>query len=109
MRASDGAVNVARLSGVPVIPVAFGTTRGRCLSTWDRFLLAWPFGRGIIVWGDPIRVDSKAGSEALKSARHQIEDGLNAVTAEADRLSDRPPVKPALEREPRPGDEGGAS
>ena len=109
MRASDGAVNVARLSGVPVIPVAFGTTRGRCLSTWDRFLLAWPFGRGIIVWGAPIRVDSKAGSEALKSAQHQVEDGLNAVTAEADRLSGRPPVKPALEREPRPGDEGGAS
>lgn len=109
MRASDGVVNVARLSGVPVIPAAFGTTRGRCLSTWDRFLLAWPFGRGIIVWGDPIRVDRKAGSEALELARRQVEDGLNAVTAEADRLSSRPPVEPAPEREHRPGDEGGAS
>ena len=109
MRASDGVVNVARLSGVPVIPTAFGTTRGRCLSTWDRFLLAWPFGRGVIVWGDPIRVDRKAGSEALESVRRQVEDGLNAVTAEADRLSGRPSVKPAPERESRPGDEGGAS
>lgn len=109
MRASDGVVSVARLSGVPVIPAAFGTTRGRCLSSWDRFLLAWPFGRGVIVWGDPIYVDRKAGSEDLESARRQVEDGLNAVTAEADRLSDRPPVEPAPEPEPRPGDEGGAS
>lgn len=109
MRASDGVVNVARLSGVPFIPAAFGTTRGRRLSTWDRFLLAWPFGRGVIVWGDPIYVDRKAGSEALESARRQVEDGLNAVTAEADRLSGRPLVEPAPEREPRPGDEGGAS
>ncbi len=109
MRASDGVVNVARLSGVPVIPAAFGTSRGRCLSTWDRFLLAWPFGRGVIVWGDPIYVDRKAGSEALESARRQVEDGLNAVTDEADRLSGRPPVEPAPEREPRPGNEGGAS
>ncbi len=109
MRASDGVVNVARLSGVPVIPAAFGTTRCRRFSTWDRFLLAWPFGHGVIVWGDPIYVDRKAGSEAMESARRQVEDGLNAVTAEADRLSGRPLVEPAPEREPRPGDEGGAS
>jgi len=109
MRVSDGVVTVARLSGVPIIPAAFGTTRGRCLSTWDRFLLAWPFGRGVIVWGEPIHVDREAEGDALEPARRQIEDGLNAVTAEADRLSGRPPVEPAPEPETRPDDKGGVS
>jgi len=95
MRASEGVVSVARLSGVPVIPAAFGCNRGRVISSWDRFLIAWPFTRGVIVWGEPVMVDRAADASAQETARRQIEDGLNAVTAEADRLSGRPPVKPA--------------
>jgi lysophospholipid acyltransferase (LPLAT)-like uncharacterized protein len=109
MRATEGIVNVARLSGVPVIPSSFGTTRGRNLSTWDRFLVAWPFGRGVIVWGDPITVDRDANPEAQEKARLQIEDGLNAVTAEADRQTARPLVEPAPQMEPATGDGGGQS
>ncbi|MDA0305084.1 MAG: lysophospholipid acyltransferase family protein [Proteobacteria bacterium] len=97
MRASEGVVSVARLSGVPVIPAAFGCNRGRVISSWDRFLIAWPFTRGVIVWGEPVMVDRAADASAQETARQQIEDGLNAVTAEADRLSARSPVKPAEE------------
>jgi hypothetical protein len=32
-----------------------------------------------------------------ETARRQVEDGLNAVTAEADRLTGRTPVDPAPE------------
>ncbi len=97
MRASEGVVSIARLSGVPVIPAAFGCNRGRVISSWDRFLIAWPFTRGVIVWGEPVMVDRAADAPAQEAARQQIEDGLNAVTAEADRLSGRSPVKPAEE------------
>jgi len=107
MRASDGIISVARLSGVPIIPAAFGCSSGRCLSTWDRFLVAWPFGRGVIVWGDPIHVDRNAGPEDEADARARIEEGLNAVTAEADRLTGRAPVAPAAV--PVSGGEGEAA
>lgn len=95
MRASDGVVSVARLGGVPVIPATFGIRGGRVLSTWDRFLLAWPFSRGVIVWGDPIEVPRDADEAAQETARQRIEEGLNAITAEADRLTGRPAVDPA--------------
>lgn len=106
MRASDGIVSVARLAGVPVIPAAYGTTRGRFLDTWDRFLVAWPFGRGVVVWGQPIAVDRDAGDDEAESARRAIEDGLNAVTAEADRLTGRVPVAPAPAIDAEPAGEG---
>ncbi|MFQ5763550.1 MAG: lysophospholipid acyltransferase family protein [Rhodospirillales bacterium] len=109
MRASEGIVNVARLAGVPILPAAFGTTRGRFLSTWDRFLLPWPFGRGVIVWGEPITLDRDDDAESGESARRRIEDALNAVAREADRLSGRPPVEPAPTVEPVLGGEGGVS
>jgi len=106
MRASDGIVGVARLAGVPIVPAAYGTTLGRFLDTWDRFLVAWPFGRCIVVWGEPIVVDRDAGPGAAEAARQRIEDGLNAVTAEADRLCGRTPVEPAPAIAAEPTGEG---
>ncbi len=95
MRAGDGAVTVARLSGAPIIPATYGISRRRVLGTWDRFIFALPFGRGGLLWGDPIHVDRGADADALEAARRQVEDGLNAITAEADRLCGCTPVEPA--------------
>ncbi len=94
MRASSGIISVARLSGAPIIPAAFSSTNGRHLSSWDRFLVAWPFGRRVFVWGDPIYVERAASPEDEEAARRQVEDALNAITAEADRLTGRKPVEP---------------
>ena len=102
MRASDGIVHVARMAGVPILPATFGISRGRVLGTWDRFLVAWPFARGVIVWGDPIEVARDANDADVEAARQAVEDGLNAITAEADRLSDRAPIPPAEELWERP-------
>ena len=95
MRAGDGVITVARLSGAPIVPVAYGISRRRVLGTWDRFVVAWPFGRGVLVWGDPIHVPRDADADARETARRQVEDRLNAVTAEADRLCGCTPVEPA--------------
>ena len=95
MRASDGIVSLARLAGVPIIPATFGAARGRVLGSWDRFLVAWPFGRGVIVWGDPIEVPRDADATVLEAARQSVEDALNDISAEADRLTGREPVEPA--------------
>ncbi|MBM3566096.1 MAG: DUF374 domain-containing protein [Alphaproteobacteria bacterium] len=95
MRASDGAVHVARMSGVPLLPTAFGARRRKVLGSWDRFIVAWPFGGGVFVWGEPIEVPRDADDAAIESARQRLEDSLNAVTAEADRLCGQPTVAPA--------------
>ena len=95
MRASEGIVRVARLSGVPIIPAGISSTNGRHLSTWDKFLVAWPFGRRVLVWGNPIYVEKKTSPKIEEIARQQIEDALNNVTAEADRLAERIFVEPA--------------
>ena len=91
MRSSEGAVVVARLSGVPLIPVSFSTSRGKNLRSWDRFLVAKPFGRGVFVWGEPIYV----GRDNVDQARRDLEDSLNRLTAEADQHVGRSPVEPA--------------
>ncbi|MTJ79874.1 MAG: lysophospholipid acyltransferase family protein [Telmatospirillum sp.] len=97
MRASEGIVQVARLSGCPIIPCSFATEKGRTLGSWDRFLVAFPLSRGVFVWGEPIEVPHGASAPDLEAARQKVEDSLNAITRRADMLCGRDPVTPADE------------
>lgn len=92
MRASEGVATIARLSGAHVLPAAFAAAPRRLLATWDRFLLPFPFGRGVFVWGEPLAIGKDEDEE---EARRRIEAELNRVTAEADRLAGAPEVEPA--------------
>lgn len=94
MRAGDGVVSAARLSGAAVIPFAFGATRRRLLKSWDRFLLPLPFGRGVIVWGAPIHIARDAADTEAAAARERIEAAISDVTMRADRRTGHAPVPP---------------
>ena len=94
MRASDGIVNVARLAGKPIIPASFSITRRKVLSTWDRLVIPLPFGRGVFIWGEPIFVPSELDEAGVEEVRRKVEDSLNGVTVEADRLTGFAPMKP---------------
>ena len=95
MRVSLGVVDVARLSGAAMMPVAYATSRRRVLSSWDRFVVALPFSRGVFVWGAAVEVPRDADAEACERLRRTLEERLNAVTAEADRLVGQTAIEPA--------------
>jgi lysophospholipid acyltransferase (LPLAT)-like uncharacterized protein len=95
MRAGGGAMTLARLTGAPLLPVTFSCRPRRLLGTWDRLALALPFGQGVFVWGAPISVSRDADDAEIERARLHLEEGLNAVTFEADRLMGQVPVEPA--------------
>jgi lysophospholipid acyltransferase (LPLAT)-like uncharacterized protein len=94
MCASVGIAAVARLSGVPIVPLAYATRRRRILGSWDRFHLPAPFSRGIFIWGEPILVPADLDEAGLEASRAAIEQGLNKITAEADRRMGRDAVSP---------------
>jgi hypothetical protein len=95
MRASEGIIQVARMAGIPIIPCTYSARRGRLLGSWDRFMIAWPFSSGIFMWGQPIAVPARMSAEEQETLRQAVEDGLNALSAEADTRMGRPPVAPA--------------
>ncbi len=95
MRAQEGIITIARLAKVPIIPIGYASSRSKVFGSWDRFVAALPFGRGIFVWGEPIEVPHTTDKNELEKARQKVEDSLNAVSAEADRLCGLPPIEPA--------------
>jgi lysophospholipid acyltransferase (LPLAT)-like uncharacterized protein len=88
-RVKTGAVELARLTGMPIVPVGFGAWPRRVLRSWDEFVVPCPFGRGAYVWGQPLYVP--AGTSKGERARFQqlLADALNQVTAEADGIARR--------------------
>lgn len=94
MRASDGIVTVARVSGVPIMPCSFSCRWRVVLNTWDRFVLPLPFTRGVIIWGEPIYVSRDADATALAQAKLAIEAALTSVTQQADAVMGVETVEP---------------
>ncbi len=94
MRAKPGIVVAARLAKAAVVPASYATRWRRILGSWDRFHLPLPFSRGIVIYGPPIEIDDAGDPAALEAARLRVEQGLNSITAEADRRMGHEAVAP---------------
>ena len=76
-----GVARLACLTGRPVMPIASSCSRGKRMASWDRFLLPYPFSRGVIVWGEPL---NRLDGEEPEAFRQRIEEALKETTARAD-------------------------
>src|SRR5258707_6021441 len=85
MRAAIGPVLAAEMADAVLVPVGYSTSRRRLLTSWDRFLLPLPFGRGVFVIGPEIEVPGSLDPARREALRLRLESALNEVTAEADR------------------------
>lgn len=83
-RVSDGVVALARLSGHDVLCVTFSTSRRRILKTWDRFVLALPFSKGVIAWSGPFSLSRKATKAEAEHFRESLEKELTELGQKAD-------------------------
>ena len=79
-QAAPGVAQLAALSGAAVAPVGAASSRHRLLPSWDRMMLPLPFGEGVIVLGELVRVPRDGAAAALPA----IVAALDAACAEAD-------------------------
>ncbi|MEP3113233.1 lysophospholipid acyltransferase family protein [Nisaea sp.] len=95
MRASGGVIALARMSGAPIYPVTWNVSHRRVLRSWDRFILALPFSRGVYIWGEPILVPRDSNAAQMEALRLELEERLNQLCAEADAALGTEPIAPA--------------
>lgn len=53
---SEGVIHIARLSKCDILPITCGVSRRKILGSWDRFLVPFPFSKGVVKWGEPFKV-----------------------------------------------------
>jgi lysophospholipid acyltransferase (LPLAT)-like uncharacterized protein len=86
-----GLVQLASLTGYPIIPVATASSATVVLSSWDRFRVPRPFSRVVAGYGEPVRVPRDLDAGAVEAWRCRIEQAIAAFTrALASRVGEAP-------------------
>jgi len=81
-----GVMTMAQKSGARLYPVGISCKPRVLAKSWDRYMLPIPFGRGVILFGEPITVPKDADEETVEAIRLQFEKAIHAAEAEAERL-----------------------
>lgn len=86
----------ARTSGKRVFGITFSAKHGREAGTWDHLLMPRPWGNeGVFLcreWTET--VPRKASEDEIETLRLSLEQHMNDITAEADRMVGREPWSP---------------
>lgn len=82
---SPGALTVSKLADVDILTYSFCVKRYYRFSSWDRFILVWPFNKGVMIWGKPIK-SSELAYLSEEEAIEMIETRLNNLSKEAYRI-----------------------
>lgn len=78
----DGVIALARLAGVPIVPVTFGSSKKKVFGSWDSFNLPSPFSRGVFMWGEPIYISKE---DDMEEKRKELEGTMREMTEFVDR------------------------
>lgn len=78
-----GIVTIARMAGVPIVPIAPATSRFLSFDTWSRITLNLPYSKLALVGGEPIHVPRDADAATLEALRQKVETELNAAMKRA--------------------------
>jgi len=81
-----GALLAAQLTGLPVVPLAVGASRGWRFKSWDGFLVPEPLSTVVVEYLPPRYVPRHASREDVDRQAAEVGADLNALT---DRLSSR--------------------
>jgi len=77
-----GALALAQLTGLPLVPISYHLSWKFCLKSWDRFQIPLPFGRTTVKIGEPLRVPREASDEQRELLRQEFEQRLRDLTVD---------------------------
>ena len=76
----EGVVQLAKLSKRAIIPAAFACSHGHRFQSWDRFLLPYPWGKGVYYYGDPLYFEE---DETLENFQSRVQEAMDTNTRRA--------------------------
>lgn len=89
-----GALQAARMTGAPVIPVMAGTRRAWWFEGWDSFMVPKPFAKIRVAIGEPRRVPRDCSVRDLEDHARVLESQLQDLKARVDGPDERTAQRP---------------
>lgn len=83
-----GALTVAQLCGVPVVPLAYAAKPAKVLRTWDKFVLPFPFSKVVVAVGEPLVPPRKATAAEMTELQATMTERLHDTYRQAREVLD---------------------
>ena len=78
-KVKDGIINIAKITGVPIIP-AYWTSKDKTFltfNTWDKFQVPIGFCKSVAIYGKPIYIPENITKEEMQAKCLEIEEAMN--------------------------------
>ena len=82
--AKPGALVLAQMTGIPILPIGFAARRYWTLRSWDRMIIPKPFTRIAVVIGEPLVLPREFEEAALAAEQQRLKGVLDALVDEAE-------------------------
>lgn len=79
-----GAILMARIAGIPVIPIGCAADRAWYLNRWDHFMVPKPFARIVLAIGEPYPIPSDTPLDQLELHRVAVQDAVMSLMADSE-------------------------
>jgi len=80
-----GTVLMARVAGVPIVPIGCAADRAWYLRRWDDFMIPKPFARIAIAIGEPVPVPRQIALDALEPVRVNVQEAVMSLMRDSER------------------------
>ena len=76
----EGAMSLAQVTGLPIVPASYNLRWKIRVNSWDRFQIPLPFSRCEMILEAPVRVPREASDTEREALRQQLEQRLKAAS-----------------------------
>ena len=81
----SGTVTLAQLTGAYLVPMTYAASRAWVFRSWDQFVMAKPFSRVVVAYGEPIEIPRNLEEGAWEELKVQLEAKMNELVERAER------------------------
>ncbi|MGI9234721.1 MAG: lysophospholipid acyltransferase family protein [Woeseiaceae bacterium] len=81
-----GAILMARIAAVPILPIACAAERAWYLDRWDNFMVPKPFSRVVLAIGAPCPIPADLPLDQLEPQRQVVQEAVMSLMRESEQV-----------------------
>lgn len=80
-----GTITLAQLTGSYIVPMTHAADRCWVFNSWDKFVMAKPFSRVVVMYGEPIEIPRKLDDVEMEQLLSNVTEKMNKLVDDAER------------------------